>query len=199
MNRSSQTLTWQTPRTVAMRSINVSFIMAVAGLASTGAALDAAHAFAQVGAVATTVDDGQRADRASCTKAFISVASGLPTPTGALSSWLADQDVVAETATTVDACATPSVPAPLTSAFSSYTAAITSWYSASSSAADSLVSECSTIFAVSLLGDALDALDAASASCGFGAPTTAKPAAAPRATAGAVMAAAGAVGAAILF
>ncbi|KUI68508.1 hypothetical protein VM1G_04323 [Cytospora mali] len=73
-------------------------------------------------------------DDYSCELALMSLASSIPTPDAALASYEA-------TYTPTDSCSY-SVPSSLSSDFVSYTSAVESWYSASSDAVSSIVSEC---------------------------------------------------------
>ncbi|KUI61648.1 hypothetical protein VP1G_08836 [Cytospora mali] len=73
-------------------------------------------------------------DDDSCELALMSLASSLPTPDAALASYEA-------TYTPTDSCSY-SVPSSLSSDFVSYTSAVESWYSASSDAISSIVSQC---------------------------------------------------------
>ncbi|KAH7027347.1 uncharacterized protein B0I36DRAFT_364559 [Microdochium trichocladiopsis] len=201
-------------------------ILAVAGLASTAAALDARN-LARIGSMDSDIVARQdSSDMASCAQDVLSILGNIPTATAPLLSYFEAEATALATMT--DLCSIPAVPATLTSAYSSYQSVILSWYSSDSSQINSVLTACSDLPGLESLAPLVTMGQQAASSCFPGssssasvtktggattsttssntAPTTpasttppATPAAAPRATAGAVMAAAGLIGAAILM
>ncbi|KAK9420787.1 hypothetical protein SUNI508_00878 [Seiridium unicorne] len=118
-------------------------VVAVAGLTSTAVATYHPEALRGLQNIKPGV--AVRQEGVKCTASLVSLAASVPTPSPELSSALQQYVSTAAVTNPTAVCAvTTAFPSSLSSQYSSYDSAVSSWYNKESSDIDALISSCST-------------------------------------------------------
>ncbi|KAI1870980.1 hypothetical protein JX265_006020 [Neoarthrinium moseri] len=140
-----------------------SILVALVGFASTASAAYDPRALNGIQNLKPGV--AVRQEGTACTASALSIAASIPTPTGELLSLLSSYAATADVTNPTQACEiTAAIPSSLSSQYSSYDSAVSSWYDGESSNIADLISKCSSDPLAQTISSAIGDLNAYTAS-----------------------------------